>query len=114
MNIDKKLNTVLVHIKEMLDADKLSDCTGICCYVEMELIKSNKTSEVNTIMGRLDVLFMRWPEYSDWPTFPIPSYREDMCAAQAYRFMPLWDTSNEYGKCRIRCLNWLIEQTKGE
>ena len=53
-----------------------------------------------------------WPEYSGDSDYPIKGYTKNYTPCYAYDMQDdMWDDS-EYGKARIRLLNYLIRKTR--
>lgn len=50
-----------------------------------------------------------WEEYSGSKVSPVKSYVKGVSPSTAVTQYYLWDTTTDYGKARIRLVNWLIE-----
>lgn len=56
-------------------------------------------------------LFVRWPDYSGDPTFPVKSYDADLDAMKAYVYVEnAWDKDTQYGQSRWALLDFLIAE----
>lgn len=61
----------------------------------------------------LKCLWADWPEYSGCFSYPISVFNiaEGLTPQKQFElYLDKWDQSTEYGKARMRLLNWLIER----
>lgn len=91
----------LLALRRRYEEGRLCDSPhGICSFVHPD----NDTLLVE--------LFRRWPEFSGNESFPVPDDDEEFGVDPYEAYLQCEDTfgDHEYGRARLRLLDWLIDQ----
>lgn len=116
-NIEAYLHSALISVKDRPVAE-----IGICTSVSRWL--SERGLSTTLCDNLLDWLFSQWPEFSGDANYPVCTWKPTNVGADPTTFiarrqynMAATDRSmwlGEYGRARMRLLDFLIERTKPE
>lgn len=102
-----------LHINNTPDVPKYN---GICDYINITFMPKYMRVRRSEYNQKLLRLFGLWPEFSGSYKYPVQN-KYEFCGeslsdaySKACNEGTLWDQSTEYGKARMRLLNWMIER----
>lgn len=100
---------ILEALKKIQAGERPMRDLGICAnvYEIMCLEDSNEELEVD-IHKFLESMFLRWPNFSGYVSYPVEGSSEVFWSAVAKRHR--WDPEDDHGALRLDLLAWLIEE----
>ena len=106
--------TLLEALKAINPDKMMNPSHGICDEVQFLLIQADVTREQRGIyVEQLNQLFLKWPEFSGHPRFPVPSPDDDLDELDFYMGASaheMWSPLHPYGAARRRLLEYCINQ----
>lgn len=118
---ERRIADMLHHVLLRVQAKRVC-ADGICDNIRSILMSDPNTyyysKDRHDLRCLMDNLFKKWPEYSGHPSYPVCTIymaygnepREQFITASSAHTM--W--RGEYGRARMRLLDFLIERTKPE
>ena len=91
---------------------------GICANLSCGLRRTGLEYYIRLKIRRIAERRMTaWPQYSGFPTYPVPAPLDDAQAddaqdAYVLYCTSLWDASKPYGASRYELLEWLIQDVE--
>lgn len=107
----RHLRHIVTELRRIFEEGRpYQETNGLCMNMVRNFHDPNGRDK---IMHALKLAFARWPKFSGYVDWPVPS--EEHAPANAYRLTcNLWDKGTEYGRNRWELAKFLLDEFSAE